>query len=336
VTGASGLLGRCLVTRLRAAGRAVRLLDVLLPPPELLGPDVEARQGDMRDAALVREAARGVEVIYHCAAGQRMKPQFAAMSEDEILAMNVALVRHVVDAAAAEGVRKLVHVSSSGVYGVPTTRPVREDHPQRPLGAYGRSKIEGERLCLAWVARGGDVTVLRPMSLFGPHMSGVFLLLFDWVHRGKNVWLLGNGRNTIQMVSAWDVADACLLAATTPGARGAVLNVGGPGTVTVRGQVEGLLAHARSSSRVVPLPAWLVRNGARALGLVGLSPIVPEHYLLADATFVLDTTRAREVLGWAPRFDDVQLMTEAYDWFVAHADAVAPRSPVLSVLDALS
>jgi nucleoside-diphosphate-sugar epimerase len=336
VTGASGLLGRCLATRLRAAGRNVRLLDVLPPAAELLGAGIEAREGDMRDARLVCEAARGVEVVYHCAAGQRMKPQFAAMSEDEILRMNVALVANVVAAAEAEGVRKLVHVSSSGVYGLPTTVPVREDHPQRPLGAYGRSKIEGERLCLAYGERGGDVTVLRPMSLFGPNMSGVFLLLFDWVRRGKNVWLLGNGRNTIQMVSAWDVADACLLAAATPAARGAVLNVGGPGTVTVRGQVDGLLKHAGSRSRVVPLPAWLVRNGARALGLVGLSPIVPEHYLLADATFVLDTARARAVLGWTPRFDDVSLMTEAYDWFVAHADAVAPRSPVLALLDALS
>src|SRR5262249_46347261 len=216
------------------------------------------------------------------AAGQRMKPQFAAMSEDEILTMNVALVGNVLDASAKAGVRKVVHVSSSGVYGVPTTVPVREDHPQRPLGAYGRSKIEGERLCLAFGERGGDVTVLRPMSLFGPHMSGVFLLLFDWVRRGKNVWLLGAGCNTVQMVSAWDVADACVLAAASPAARGAILNVGAPGTVSVRRQVDALVAHAGTGSRVVPLPAALVRAGARTLGLVGLSPIVPEHYLLAN------------------------------------------------------
>jgi nucleoside-diphosphate-sugar epimerase len=139
------------------------------------------------------------------------------------------------------------------------------------------------------------------------------------------------------MVSAWDVADACVLAARTPGTRGAVLNLGSEGTVTVRGQVDRLIAHAGSPSRVVPLPAGLVRTGARTLGLVGLSPIVPEHYLLADTTFVLDTTRARSLLGWQPRFDDVSLMTEAYDWFAAHADAVAPRrSPIVALLDALS
>jgi nucleoside-diphosphate-sugar epimerase len=336
VTGASGLLGRCLVTRLRADREALRLLDVVPPPPEWQAPDVEVCRTDMRDAAGVRAAMRGVDVVYHLAAGQRMKPQFAGMDEDEIRAMNVAGVANVLAAAADEGVRKVVVVSSSGVYGIPTTIPVREDHPQRPLGAYGRSKIEAETLCREYAARGGDVTMLRPMSLFGPHMSGVFVLLFDWVHRGKRVFLLGHGRNRVQMVSAWDVADACRLAAVTPSARGQVLNLGAEVVPTVREQVEALIAHARSRSRVVTIPAALLRTAARALNVVGLSPIVPEHYLLADTTFILDVTRARDVLGWRPRFDNVQLTIDAYDWYVAHArEAAPPRSPILALLDAL-
>jgi dTDP-glucose 4,6-dehydratase len=336
VTGSSGLLGRCLVSQLRTDGVPLRLLDVVAPPAEWLGRDVEAVSTDMRDAAGVRAAVRGVDVVYHLAAGQRMKPQFSAMGEEEIRAMNVAGVANVLAAAADEGVRKVVVVSSSGVYGVPTTVPVGEDHPQRPIGAYGHSKIEAETLCRAYAARGGDVTVLRPMSLFGPYMSGVFVLLFHWVHRGKRVYLLGHGRNRVQMVSAWDVADACRLAATTPAARGQVLNLGAEGVPTVREQVEALIAHARSRSRVVPIPAALLRTAARALNLIGLSPIVPEHYLLADATFVLDIDRARTVLGWRPRFDNVQLTIEAYDWYVAHArEAAPPRSPILALLDAL-
>lgn len=314
----------------------MRLFDVLPPPPELAGTG-GAIQADMRDAAALREAARGCDVVYHCAAGQRMKPQFAGLSELEIRTMNRDGTAHAIAAAEAAGARKLVFISSSGVYGIPQTDPVGEDHPQRPLGAYGVSKIEAEELCLAFVARGGDATIVRPMSLFGPHMSGVFLLLFDWVHRGKNVYLLGHGRNRIQMVHAADVADACMLAAATPASRGAILNLGSDVVTTVRGQVERLIAHARSRSRIVPVPAALLRNAARALGVVGLSPIVPEHYLLADSTFVLDTTRARTLLGWTPRYDNVALMTDAYDWYVAHAREAAPRrNPILALLDAFS
>jgi len=337
VTGSSGVLGRALVARLRAAGRRLRLFDVLPPPPELVGAGVEPVVADMRNAAALRAAARGVEVVYHLAAGQRMKPQFAAVSEVEIHAMNVAGTANVLAAARAEGVRKVVFVSSSGVYGVPTTVPVTEDHPERPLGAYGRSKIEAERLCLDWAGGGGDVTILRPMSLFGPHMTGIFVLLFDWVQRGKNVYLLGRGQNRVQMVSADDVAEACRLAAETPAARGLVLNLGADGVPTVRAQVEALIRHAGSRSRVVPVPAALVRNAARALRPFGLSPLVPEHYLLADTTFILDTTRARTVLGWTPRQDNVALTCAAYDWYAQHAHEAAPRrNAVLALLDAFS
>ena len=99
VTGSSGVLGRALVARLRAAGRRLRLFDVLPPPPELVGAGVEPVVADMRNAAALRAAARGVEVVYHLAAGQRMKPQFAAVSEVEIHAMNVAGTANVLAAA---------------------------------------------------------------------------------------------------------------------------------------------------------------------------------------------------------------------------------------------
>src|SRR5262249_33464362 len=156
--------------------------------------------------------------------------------EDDIFAMNLAAVEHVLDAARDAGVRKVVFISSSGVYGIPRTVPCTEDHPQRPLGAYGRSKIAAEERCQEALARGLDVTIFRPMTLFGPRMTGVFLILFDWVRQGKRVYVLGHGRNRVQMVSARDVVDACVLAAERPESRGAVMNLGADEVPTVRGQ----------------------------------------------------------------------------------------------------
>jgi len=336
VTGASGLLGGCLVERLRARGTLTRLVDMVRPPDDRAR-DAEFLALDLRDAAGVARACEGVDVVYHLAAGQRMKPQFSAMSEDAIFDMNLAAIRHVLDAARRTGVRKVVHISSSGVYGVPTTDPVREDHPQRPLGAYGRSKIAAEALCAEAAGAGLDVTVLRPMSIFGPGMTGVFLLLFEWVRLGKNVYFLGSGRNRVQMMSAWDLADACVLAAERPASKGAVLNLGATDVPTVRGQVEALIAHAGSRSRVVPIPAALLRNAARVLNVVGLSPIVPEHYLLADATFVLDVGAAERTLGWRPAYSNVRMMAEAYDWYRDNwAKVRGEPGVVLRLLNALS
>ena len=157
------------------------------------------------------------------------------------------------------------------------------------------------------------------------------------MQRGKNVYLLGAGTNRVQMVSAWDVADACLLAAERPESRGTVLNLGADEVPTVREQVDALIAHAGSRSRVVPFPAGCLRTGARLLTHLGLSPIVPEHYLLADRTFILDTARAKAVLGWQPRFSNVRMSIEAYDWYCRHGERYRPQAgPVLRLLNALS
>ena len=346
VTGSSGVLGQSLVPRLAARGDRLRLFDVV-KTPEALGRAVTAAggtwaglEGDMRDPQSLARACDGVEVVYHLAAGQRMKPQFASFSEEEIFAMNRGGVRNVLRAAQDQRVRKVVFISSSAVYGVPQAVPVgEEEHPKKPIGAYGESKLQAEHLCERAVQDGLDVTWLRPMSLFGDGMTGVFVLLFDWVRRGRKVFLLGDGRNRVQMVAADDVARAAIAAANAPDTRGLVVNVGSDpaGVPSVRSQVEALIRHAGSRSTVVPIPAALLRNAARVLNVFGLSPIVPEHYLLADADFVLDISRAREKLGWEPSGDNVAITCEAYDWYCRNWQSVAPKpNPALRLLEAIT
>ena len=176
------------------------------------------------------------------------------------------------------------------------------------------------------------------MSLFGPGMTGIFVMLFEWVRTGAPVFTLGGGRNRVQAVSAWDVADACILAAGKPAGSRPILNLGAnPDTVpTVEESIRALIAHAGTRSPVVKLPAALLRNAARALHVIGLSPIVPEHYILADTNFVLDIGAAREELGWEPRYDNIQMMCDAYDAYVAGGDAARPAPhPILKILDAV-
>lgn len=338
VTGASGLLGGCLVTRLRERGKKTRLLDLEAPAADhpAAAPGAEFVSDDLSDEDRVADAVRGCDVVYHLAAAQRMKPQFDGWSEAEIYRRNLEAVRLVLRAAERQGVRKVVVTSSSGVYGLPRRPLVDEQHPTVPLGAYGRSKLEAEALCLEAVGRGLDVCVLRPMSLFGPRMSGIFLILFEWVRRGQPVFMLGSGDNRVQHSSAWDVADACIAAAEEPASKGRVLNVAAAheGVPTVLEEVRALIAHAGSASPVVRIPAGLLRGGARGLGLVGLSPIVPEHYLLADKNFITEVTAAREVLDWSPHYDNVRMVNEAYDWYLEAG--VRPIShPMLRLLDRL-
>jgi len=336
VTGSSGLLGHCLVERLEDRGDELRLADIAEPEGPGHRGEHPLTRCDISESGSLDDAAAGVDVIYHLAAAQRMKPQFQ-WSEERIYQSNLASVANVLAAAERHGVAKVVHVSSSGIYGVPRTVPVGEDHVQEPLGSYGESKIEAETLCAAALDRGLDVTALRPMTLFGPRMTGVFTILFEWVRRGKPVFLLGSGRNRVQGVSAWDVADACIAAVESPRSRGAMVNLGAEpeGVPTVREWTERLIEHAGGRSPVICIPAALLRNAARGLDLFGVSPIVPEHYKLADSDFILDIRAAREALGWEPRYDNAQMLAQAYDWYVSLDERARPvQHPVLRVLNA--
>jgi nucleoside-diphosphate-sugar epimerase len=333
VTGSSGLLGGCLVTRLRERGTPLRLLDLEPPAPghPCHGVDAELVRDDMSDPARLTEVARGCDVLYHLAAAQRMKPQFASWSEAEVFQRNLDGVRFLLQAAERSGARKVVFVSSSGIYGIPRAPLCDESHPSVPLGAYGRSKLLAEGLCREAMGRGLDVTVLRPMSFFGPAMSGIFVMLFEWIRTGRPVFMMGSGANRVQASSAWDVAEACILATERPQARGGFFNVASDpaGVPTVLEEVRALIAHAGTGSPVVRIPTVLLRGAARALHRVRFSPIAPEHYLLADKDFVLDIRAAREALGWTPRQDNLEMMAEAYDWYVAAGEAYRPDPHLL-------
>ncbi len=260
------MLGTCLVERLAERGEEIRTLD-LVPAPQRGTPMPQIRffEGDACDEATVARAAEGVDVIYHLAAAQRMKPQFKRWSEQEIFDRNLGGVKTVLDVVERHDIRKLIHISSSGIYGLPERVPCGEDHPQEPLGDYGHSKIAAERLCGEAVRRGIDVTWFRPMSLFGPEMTGLFVMIYEWVRSGSPVFLLGSGRNRVQTTSAWDVADACLLAATHSAASGQCFNLGADpaGVPSVEKMMQALIDHADTGSRIVKIPAALLRNAAR-------------------------------------------------------------------------
>lgn len=336
VTGSSGLLGTVLIDRLEEEGGEIRTLDLVAHPRRRDDDLGRYFEGDVCDEALLAEAAAGVDVIYHLAAAQRMKPQFKSWSEAEIFDRNLGGVRAVINVAERLGIRKVVHISSSGVYGVPKTLPCKEDGATEPLGDYGDSKLVAEDLCREAAARGLDITWFRPMSLFGPEMTGLFVMIFEWVRTGRPVFLLGNGRNRVQTTSARDVADACLLATRCPESKGRVFNLGSaPESVpTVGEMMQGLIDHAGTGSRLIRIPASLLRNTARVLNLVGLSPIVPEHYRLANSNFILDIDAARGVLGWEPACDNIDMIRDAYDWYLSAGKTVRPPpQPMLRILN---
>jgi len=295
----------------------VRVLDLVDVPDR--HPDVEFLRGDIRDADVVRYACRGVDVVHHSVAQ-------VPLAKDRTLfeTVNVGGTRVLLGCAQAEGVRKVVHVSSSAVFGVPASNPVDESQPPRPREAYGRAKLRAEHVVHAFTARGLDVTIVRPRTILGHGRLGIFQILFELVRAGRPVYVLGGGHNRYQFVHADDLAGACLRAGETAGAD--MLHVGADRFGTMRDMLEALVSHAATKSAIRSLPLRPAQAAMHATSLLGLSPLGPYHALMYGREMYFDVTRAKSRLGWSPRYGNDEMVCESYDDYLKNREAVLTRS----------
>jgi nucleoside-diphosphate-sugar epimerase len=309
VTGGSGYFGALLVDHLLTAGYQVRVLDVVDAADRPA--QVALVRGDIRDPAAVDRAVAGVEVVFHNVAQVPL-----ARDRDLFESVNVGGTALLLKACENAGVTKVVHTSSSAVFGVPQENPVTRSTEPRPVEPYGRAKLDAELLCRAAASRGLDVSVVRPRTILGHGRLGIFGILFDWIADGASVPVLGSGDNLYQFVHAADLADACRRAGERPGP--AVYNVGAERFGTMRAGLEALCEHAATGARVRSLPAGPTAAAMRLSSALGASPFAPYHWIMYGRSMWFDIEPAREELGWQPRWSNEEMLCDSYDWFLEH------------------
>jgi nucleoside-diphosphate-sugar epimerase len=317
ISGGAGFLGLHLARRLLRAGESVRTLDLAPLDDPVLERDVDELRGDVRDPAAVRRLVAGTDVVVHAAAALPIQA-----SRDAIFASNVEGTANVLAAALESGVRRVVFVSSTAVYGVPERHPIVETDPLVGVGWYGESKIRAEEVCRAFGARGLEVVVVRPKTFVGPERLGVFEILFDWVRESRRIYTLGPGTNRYQLLAVEDLVDAIVRSFTAEGVAGEALNVGAKSFGTVREDLQALIEHAGSSSRLTPVPVRPAELALRGLELLRLSPLAEWHYRTAHKDSFVSTEKAEQLLGWEPRLSNAQTLAETYDWYLANRGRV--------------
>jgi nucleoside-diphosphate-sugar epimerase len=313
ISGGAGFLGLHLARRLLADGHEVRTLDVApLDDPELEH-SVEEIRGDVRDREQVRELVAGADVVVHAAAALPIQASRAS-----IRSVNVGGTELVLHAAQEARVKRVVFISSTAVYGVPEKHPIEEGDPLVGVGWYGESKIDAEALCRVAAV---ETTIIRPKTFIGPERLGVFEILFDWIREGRRIYILGQGHNRYQLLAVEDLVDAIVRAAAVGAAR-ETFNVGATEFGTVRTDLQALIDHAGSSSRLTPVPVKPAEVALRALELVRLSPLAEWHYKTAHRDSFVDVSRAQRLLGWQPRLSNRDALIETYDWYLANRGRV--------------
>lgn len=312
ITGGSGFTGSALIRQLAPTGAKIVVFDLRPPPPELQD-QVEYVAGDVTNPAdVARLHFSADDAVYHLAARQFADDVPARGRDAWFAEVNAGGTRILVDAMQAGGARRLVFFSTDMTYGLPTQCPVSPDHPQNPLGPYGRSKLQAERIIRE--AAGVRVTIFRPRLITGPGRLGILGKLFRLIRAGLPVPMIGKGDNRYQMVGVEDCARAAIMAVEADCPPGP-FNLGSATPPTTKELLQAIIRRQNSRSILLPVPSSLLKPVLAGLDKIGLTLLYPEQFGIADRDILLDTSEAERVLGWTPLEDDIDMMNAAYEAF---------------------
>lgn len=262
-------------------------------------------------------------MVVHTAAALPLYP------DEQIRSTDIDGTRMVLETALELGVPRVVHVSSTAVYGIPDHHPLYETDRLEGVGAYGEAKVAAEALCVDFRARGLCVPIVRPKSFVGPERLGVFALLYDWAYTGHRFPLLGSGANRYQLLDVEDLCAAIYLAATLDAERvNDTFNIGAAEFATMREDYQAVLDEAGHGKSIVPLPAAPAIWTLRVLERLGWSPLYKWVYETATKDSFVSIEKAQRVLGWAPRYSNREALLRNYRWYVANLDRFAHQSGV--------
>ena len=290
VTGGGGFIGSRVCERLVEAGVETRALVLYtssgtaewLDGSPVRG-EVDIRRGDLADRDSVMDAVRDCEIVLHLGALIAIPYSYAA--PESYFRINALGTLNVLQAVRECGVARMVHTSTSEVYGTARFAPMTEAHPLQAQSPYAASKIAADKLVESFhLSFGVPAVTLRPFNTFGPRQSARAVIPAVAVQAINGTTVnLGATSPTRDFVFVDDTADAFLRAAAAPGIEGMTLHFGGGREVSI-GDLALMIGRAAGRDiDIITDPQRLRPEGSEV------------DRLIADAS------KAREALGWAPQ-----------------------------------
>jgi dTDP-glucose 4,6-dehydratase len=306
VTGAGGFIGSNLTERLVREGARVRAF-LRYNSRNFHGwledfePDVydavEVVTGDLKDPEAVHRAVEDVEIVFHL--GALIAIPYSYVNPMDFVQTNVLGTAHVLDACRVHGVERLVHTSTSEVYGTAQYVPIDEKHPVVGQSPYSASKIAADQLSESY-HRAFDlpVTVLRPFNTFGPRQSAraVIPTIITQCYAEERL-KLGSLHPTRDLTFVDDTVEGFLRVATADGVLGEVINLGTGREISI-GDLAQAIIDLTGSKLVIEHDAARVR------------PAKSEVERLCS-----DNSKAKRLLGWTPQTSLEDGLAKSIPWF---------------------
>ncbi|MDP9041458.1 MAG: NAD(P)-dependent oxidoreductase, partial [Bacteroidota bacterium] len=228
-------------------------------------------------------------------------------------------------------IQRVVHISSTAVYGIPDHHPLVEEDRLYGVGDYGICKVGAEEICVTFRKKGLCVPIFRPKSFIGPERLGIFGMLYNWASAGKGFPVLGNGNNRYQLLDVEDLCDAIYISATIDSLKANdTFNVGARLFTTIREDYQVVLDKAGFGKKISGVPAGAAIWILRILNKLKLSPVYPWVYETASKDSYVSIEKAQRILGWEPKYSNKDALLRNYEWYVANVDHFQKESTGIS------
>jgi nucleoside-diphosphate-sugar epimerase len=329
ITGASGFVGGHLVEACVGRGWNVRALVRPSSDIRLLEQHpVTLIRGDLADAAAVREALQGVEVVFHCAA---KVGDWGPV--EEYRAINVEALRGLLEACCNTRLQRFVHFSSLGVYAARHHYGTDETEalPAHHIDGYTQSKVEAEQLVRHYHRRHThslNAIILRPGFIYGPRDRTLMPKLLENL-RQRNVRYIGGGKRAMNCIYIGNLVEAALLAAENPGPEtiGQVYNLTDGEFVSKRRFIETIVqGMGLPRPRPVSVPLWAARvmawwmeSGARKKNSPRPPRLTQGRLKLFGLNLDFSIEKARRELDYRPRWTFDEGMAQTVAWYKQNA-----------------
>ncbi len=311
VTGADGFIGSHLTEELVRRGHDVRAFVAynsfnswgwLDHSPAEVRQHLDVFAGDIRDPHGVKQAMKGCDVVLHLAA--LIAIPYSYHSPDTYVDTNVKGTLNIVQAARELGVEKVVHTSTSEVYGTARFVPITEEHPLQGQSPYSASKIGADQMAMSfYTSFDTPLSIIRPFNTYGPRQSARAIIptIITQIANGKRTIQLGSLHPTRDFNYVRDTVDGFLAVAQSDAAIGQVINIGSNYEISIGETVE-LIAEVMGAEVAIETEAARLR---------------PEKSEVERLW--ADNTKAKELLGWEPQYGGrdgfKRGLLETVEWF---------------------
>lgn len=305
ITGGAGFVGSHLCDRFVKNGDTVICLDNffngdLINIRHLLNyRNFKLIKGDIRDFELLEKISQGVDVIFHLAAQVHVDRSY--IEPKLTYDINVGGTQNILEVARLHDIEKIIHASTSEVYGSAMYAPIDEKHPLNAPHPYGASKIAADRMCYAYnITYGMNVNILRFFNIFGPKQrdtgyGGVISIFTRRVLNNIPPIIFGNGEQTRDYTYIDDVVNGYELALNYDQKLSEPINFGTGSEISIKEIATKIIDICGKSDE--------------------LSPVYIEPRIGEVKRLIANAGKAKDLLGWEPKYDFDTGLKNFIDWY---------------------